>query len=202
MKNAVFWDVAPCRSCLNRRFGVTYRLHLQGRKIRERGTSLRRPLHPRSTLSHIPEDGILQWPFIQPVICRLRDKLSVSCTTQRRIIWWPCIMNWKGRRRKRSWPYLRHYLGVCLEGFRKNRNASVRLIGALLKIWTETQWTCSDVETEPTSRDKLNFIYLSMALQPFCWTLAAFSVSSPYTQSAGLLGRIISTSQGRYLRTE
>jgi hypothetical protein len=43
MKNIVFWDVAPCRSCeLNRRFGVTYRLHLQGRKIRERGTSVSR----------------------------------------------------------------------------------------------------------------------------------------------------------------
>jgi hypothetical protein len=40
--NAVFWDVAPCRSCVNRRFGGTYRLHLQGRKIRERGTSVSR----------------------------------------------------------------------------------------------------------------------------------------------------------------
>jgi hypothetical protein len=29
MKNAVFWDVAPCSSCVNRRFGGTYRLHLQ-----------------------------------------------------------------------------------------------------------------------------------------------------------------------------
>jgi hypothetical protein len=29
MKNAVFWDVASCRSCVNRRFGGTYRLHLQ-----------------------------------------------------------------------------------------------------------------------------------------------------------------------------
>jgi hypothetical protein len=28
MKNAVFWDAAPCRSCVNRRFGGTYRLHL------------------------------------------------------------------------------------------------------------------------------------------------------------------------------
>jgi hypothetical protein len=28
MKNAVFWDVAPCRSCVNRRFGGTYRLHV------------------------------------------------------------------------------------------------------------------------------------------------------------------------------
>jgi hypothetical protein len=27
MKNAVFWDVAPCRFCVNRRFGGTYRLH-------------------------------------------------------------------------------------------------------------------------------------------------------------------------------
>jgi hypothetical protein len=29
MKNSVFWDMAPCRSCVNRRFGGTYRLHLQ-----------------------------------------------------------------------------------------------------------------------------------------------------------------------------
>jgi hypothetical protein len=43
MKNAVIWDVAPCRSCeMNRRFGGTYRLHLQCRKIRERGTGVSR----------------------------------------------------------------------------------------------------------------------------------------------------------------
>jgi hypothetical protein len=29
-KNAVFWDVASCRYFVNRRFGGTYRLHLQG----------------------------------------------------------------------------------------------------------------------------------------------------------------------------
>jgi hypothetical protein len=34
LKNAVFWDVGPSRSCVNRRFRGTYRLHLQGRKIR------------------------------------------------------------------------------------------------------------------------------------------------------------------------
>jgi hypothetical protein len=45
MKNAVLWDVAPCSSCMHRRFGGTYRLHLQGRKIRERGTSMSRWLH-------------------------------------------------------------------------------------------------------------------------------------------------------------
>jgi hypothetical protein len=42
IKNAVFWDVAPRRTCVNRRSRWTYRLHLQGRKIRERGTSVSR----------------------------------------------------------------------------------------------------------------------------------------------------------------
>jgi hypothetical protein len=32
MKNAVSWDVAPCSSSVNRRFGGTYSLHLQGKK--------------------------------------------------------------------------------------------------------------------------------------------------------------------------
>jgi hypothetical protein len=48
MKNAVFWDVAPCRSCVNRRFGGTYRFHLEGRKIRERGTGVSRWLQTES----------------------------------------------------------------------------------------------------------------------------------------------------------
>jgi hypothetical protein len=43
LKKAVFWDVAPCRYCVNLLFGGTYRLHLQGRrenkKIRNRRTS-------------------------------------------------------------------------------------------------------------------------------------------------------------------
>jgi hypothetical protein len=42
LKNAVFWDVAPCKFCVKRRLEGTYRLHLQGRKIRERGTSVSR----------------------------------------------------------------------------------------------------------------------------------------------------------------
>jgi hypothetical protein len=33
MKNVVFWDVEPCGSCRNRRFGGTYRLHRQGEEI-------------------------------------------------------------------------------------------------------------------------------------------------------------------------
>jgi hypothetical protein len=45
LKNVVFWDVAPLRSCVNRRFGGKYCLHLHGRIIRERGTSVSRWLH-------------------------------------------------------------------------------------------------------------------------------------------------------------
>jgi hypothetical protein len=42
LKNVVFWNVALLRSCNNRRFGGIYRLHLQGRRIHERGTSVSR----------------------------------------------------------------------------------------------------------------------------------------------------------------
>jgi hypothetical protein len=79
MKNAVFWDVAPCRSCVNRRFGGTYHLLLQGRKIRSlqppahAGSSLadfstlkmeaiissETSFHTRSTRRHIAEESIL-----------------------------------------------------------------------------------------------------------------------------------------------
>jgi hypothetical protein len=55
MKNAIFWDVGLCRSCVNRRFGGTYRLHFQGRKIRERGTRVKQVLQ-RTTRRYIPED--------------------------------------------------------------------------------------------------------------------------------------------------
>jgi hypothetical protein len=34
MKNGVFWDVTPCGSCNNRRFGGTWRLFHQGYKNR------------------------------------------------------------------------------------------------------------------------------------------------------------------------
>jgi hypothetical protein len=85
MKHSVFWDVSSC-TCLNRRLGGTYRLHLQGSKIREQVTSVSRwqpPAHAgylladfatikmeairssetsvrtRSTRHHILEDSIL-----------------------------------------------------------------------------------------------------------------------------------------------
>jgi hypothetical protein len=38
--SAVFWDIAPCSPYVNRRFGGTYGLHLQGRKSAEQETSV------------------------------------------------------------------------------------------------------------------------------------------------------------------
>jgi hypothetical protein len=32
MKNAVFWEMTPCASCMNRRFGGTYHLQFEGTK--------------------------------------------------------------------------------------------------------------------------------------------------------------------------
>jgi hypothetical protein len=71
LKNAVFWDVAPCRSCVNRRFGGTYRLQIEATCSRwssltdfsslkmEAIRSSETSVHTRSTRRHIPEDGIL-----------------------------------------------------------------------------------------------------------------------------------------------
>jgi hypothetical protein len=53
MKNAVFWDMAPCRSCVNRRF---------------EGTSV----YTRSRRRHIREDGILLWMRIVRVSADIR----------------------------------------------------------------------------------------------------------------------------------
>jgi hypothetical protein len=77
--SAVLWDVAPCRSCVNRRFGGTYHLHIQCRKFCERGPahagssladfstlnmevirSSETSVHIRSTRRHTPEDDIHQ----------------------------------------------------------------------------------------------------------------------------------------------
>jgi hypothetical protein len=45
-KNAILWDVTPCRSCVNLCFRGMYRFPLQDRKIRERGTSMNMWLWP------------------------------------------------------------------------------------------------------------------------------------------------------------
>jgi Ca2+/Na+ antiporter len=87
MKKAVFWDVAPCRYCVNRRFGGTYRLHLHGRREKnprarnqreqmlivstyslfsstlkmEAISSSEISVNTISTRRHIPEDSFFHW---------------------------------------------------------------------------------------------------------------------------------------------
>jgi hypothetical protein len=81
LKNAVFWDVAPCRSCENRRFGGTYYLHHQGRKIRERGTSV------NSLQSHLKRNSsalctrIGVHATIQPAVIPSRHSIIASHNT-------------------------------------------------------------------------------------------------------------------------
>lgn len=45
--------------------------------------------------------------------------------------------NWRGSRRKLSWPSLRCHSGIWLEGMRKTMKTSVRIVGVLAKIQTE-----------------------------------------------------------------
>jgi hypothetical protein len=49
VNEGIFWDVALCGSCVNRLSGRTYLLHLQGRKFRERITSVSRWLQTGDT---------------------------------------------------------------------------------------------------------------------------------------------------------
>jgi hypothetical protein len=84
MKNAVFWDVASCRSCVNRRFTIERRTSvsmtlksptyagpsledfspLKMEAIRSSETSV----HTRSTRRNIPEESILLLRFPQGIL--------------------------------------------------------------------------------------------------------------------------------------
>jgi hypothetical protein len=81
MKNAVFWDVAPCRSCVNRRFGGTCRLHLQGRKIRDRGTSVSRLLQTAQSYVMVVVKIFYQEWNLSPATISLipRHKNTIHC---------------------------------------------------------------------------------------------------------------------------
>jgi hypothetical protein len=72
-------------------------------------------------------------------------------------------------------------------------------------VWLDCEWNIQSRGEERLNTGVSFYetfsIHSSMALQPFCWTLAAFSFSYSYIQTAGLLGRGTRPSQGRYLHT-
>jgi hypothetical protein len=111
MKITVFWDVAAC--CLvetDRRFRGVYCLHHHGESQ-----------HPRRQSS----PSLVNPSHISVLFVVYLTTLSVVHTILRRIT---RIMNWKGYGRKRSWPNLRCYSSIRLEGLRKTRT-SVRIAG-------------------------------------------------------------------------
>jgi hypothetical protein len=57
MNVAIFWAIAPCSAYVNKRFGGTYHLHLQGRKSAEQETSLQQ-LAGLVNLILIPIDSV------------------------------------------------------------------------------------------------------------------------------------------------
>jgi hypothetical protein len=68
MKNGVFWDVTPCGSCKNRRFGGTSASVIRVTRIGELGTALAVTSNTKyffaavltiATRSNIPEDSLL-----------------------------------------------------------------------------------------------------------------------------------------------
>jgi amino acid permease len=57
LKNIVFWDVSPCGSCRNRRFGRTYRLHLHGENNQRTKATLAIVNMFQFFVCFYPEDG-------------------------------------------------------------------------------------------------------------------------------------------------
>jgi hypothetical protein len=69
MKSYIFWDITSCSPIkVNRRFGGTYRLHLQGRRITKQKTSVKaggKQSPPRKDC-HLLSSWFPAWLFFYP----------------------------------------------------------------------------------------------------------------------------------------
>jgi hypothetical protein len=97
MQNVVFWEVPPCGSCRNRRFGLTYRLHLQSENNQRNNNTFTLKIeaicssetldYTRTTRRHIPKDGILHSHRSEkPQILYLNSILDSTCIHEPNLI--------------------------------------------------------------------------------------------------------------------
>jgi hypothetical protein len=113
--------VALCQSCVNQRFGGTYRLHLQGRKIRERGTSVIRWLQTEPSVGF---QRIKRPDYVNRNIT-LQEDDCLSITTCRIYFIWinPCkVHNFSYVCTKNNLPRRRNYFNA---GYSRNRNERI-----------------------------------------------------------------------------
>jgi hypothetical protein len=91
MKNAVFWAVPLCTSCVNRSFGGTYHLHLQGRKIHERGTSVSCTKSQNSAFFKTLQvcNVVLQHPVARHLLLLLIHRLTCKNRKNKKKTPWP-----------------------------------------------------------------------------------------------------------------
>jgi hypothetical protein len=80
MKNAAFYNVTPCGSCNNRRFGGTYHLHDQHADsvalVMDAILSSETTVLTTATRHYFPEGGILQSPPLKPQIIHTINQLG------------------------------------------------------------------------------------------------------------------------------
>jgi hypothetical protein len=154
--NVAFWHVALCRSWVNERFGGTYCLHFQGRKIRERGTSVSRWLQiilfalyhnccnflKYGCLNRIANAPtyIRLYFFNQPNFVDPSVSVNVSCEEIKRFCMWTCARFTE--KSLESWPVLHR----CVCGPSEIEQTWSRLISRCYdqeKIWK--YWSLSTV---------------------------------------------------------
>jgi hypothetical protein len=88
MKSIIFWDMAPCSPLsFNRRFGGTYRFHLQGRRNRFTKTSKQAGgLKLNALHGVISQKMILLMTNMLPAICTHSFNLNFSIRWQQKAV--------------------------------------------------------------------------------------------------------------------
>jgi hypothetical protein len=109
MENAVFWDVMPCGSGKNRRFGGTYHLQHHGDKKCELGTTLALTSH-RRMLQIVTDDVVLTSEILVTLIMEviLCSETSVLTTATR------CNINSYNNRMLITQEFLNYLLFISL----------------------------------------------------------------------------------------